>query len=364
MQTDRPDINSARHKADLGSGRNEAGGAQYCAGTATAKPVFAVAPMLDWTDRHCRYFYRQFSRRALLYTEMAVADAVLHGPRQKLLGFADCEHPLALQLGGSEPQKLAEAARIGADFGYDEINLNVGCPSDRVQAGAFGACLMLEPDKVARAVAAMKRAVSLPITIKCRIGVGHEAGPQLLAEFAAPVWAVGADGFWLHARNVWLEGLSPKENRAVPPLDYGRAYEFKRQYPGKFVGVNGGIATIAAAKAHLRQMDGVMLGRAVYHNPALLAEVDSAIYGEPAAPVDYAAVIDAMAAYADAYCAAGGRLSHITRHMIGLFHGLKGARGWRQVLSEQAALPGADSAVLYAAFAHIDLAAAAEDEAE
>jgi len=327
-------------------------------GTATAKPVFAVAPMLDWTDRHCRYFYRQFSRRALLYTEMVVADAVLHGSRPRLLGFDAGEQPIALQLGGSDPQKLAQAARIGADFGYNEINLNVGCPSDRVQAGAFGACLMLEPDKVARAVEAMKQAVSLPITIKCRIGVGHEAGPELLDKFAAPVWAAGADGFWLHARNVWLEGLSPKENRDVPPLDYGRAYAFKLQHKDKFVGINGGITTLAAAKAHLEHMDGVMLGRAVYHNPALLAEVDNIIYGAPAQAVNYQAVIDAMAAYADAYCAGGGRLSHITRHMTGLFHGMKGARSWRQALSEKAVLPGADSAVLYEAFSHIDLTSA------
>lgn len=321
------------------------------------RPVFAVAPMLDWTDRHCRYFYRQFSKRALLYSEMVVADAALHGRREILLGFSPEEHPLALQLGGSDPQKLAEAARIGADFGYDEINLNVGCPSDRVQAGAFGACLMLEPDKVARAVEAMKKAVSLPITIKCRIGVDDADSGESLDAFAPPVWQAGADAFWIHARKVWLQGLSPKENREIPPLNYDRVYRFKQAHADKFIGINGGIAAMAEVKTHLRHMDGVMLGRAVYHNPALLAEVDSAVYGAPPQEIDYAAIIEAMVAYCAAHIKAGGRLSQVTRHMIGLFHGVKGAKIWRQILSAKAHADDARPALLREAFAHIDFSA-------
>lgn len=328
------------------------------------KPIFAVAPMLDWTDRHCRYFYRQFSRCALLYSEMAVADAVIHGPRDRLLGFDRREQPLALQLGGADPQKLAEAARIGADFGYSEINLNAGCPSDRVQAGAFGACLMLEPDKTANIIAAIKRAAALPVTVKCRIGVDKDMSAAALERFVSAVFAAGADGLWVHARNVWLKGLSPKENREVPPLDYERVYQLKQTYKNRFIGINGGIATIEQAKAHLRFTDGIMLGRAVYHNPALLADVDSAVYGAPPRVLDYQAVIDAMAEYCTAYCAMGGRLSHVTRHMVGLFHGMKGAKMWRQILSSKAIAPGAGSAVLYEAFSHIDFSAAEEAAAE
>jgi len=318
------------------------------------KPVFAVAPMLDWTDRHCRYFYRQLSKKALLYSEMIVAEEIIHGRRGRVLGFAAEEHPVALQIGGADPQKLAEAARIGEDFGYDEINLNVGCPSDRVQAGAFGACLMLEPDKVARAVEAMKKSVGLPVTVKCRIGVDKTDIAETLDKFAASVWQAGADAFWVHARKVWLDGLSPKENREIPPLDYERVYRFKRHYASKFVGINGGIATIEEAKAHLQKTDGVMLGRAIYHNPALLAQIDSIIYGESARQVDYGEIINIMADYCAALIAAGGRLHQVTRHMIGLFHGVKGAKAWRQILSSKANKSPADCSILYEAFAHID----------
>jgi len=321
------------------------------------KPIFAVAPMLDWTDRHCRYFYRQFTAKALLYTEMAVADTVIHGNREKILGYSPIEHPLALQLGGSDPHKLAEAARIGEQFGYDEINLNVGCPSDRVQAGAFGACLMLEPDKVSQAVAAMKTAVNLPVTVKCRIGVDNQDSAEALSGFAKPVWEAGADGFWVHARKVWLNGLSPKENREIPPLDYQRVYDFKEKYKDKFIGINGGITTISEAKAHLEIMDGIMLGRAVYHNPVLLADVDSAIYGEAEKQIDYAVLIGIMADYIEAHCAAGGRANQVTRHMISLFHGIKGARIWRQILSAPASKPDSpkqSASILHEAFSHID----------
>lgn len=316
--------------------------------------VFAVAPMLDWTDRHCRYFYRLFTKKALLYTEMAVADAVLHGARDRILGFSAKEQPLALQLGGSDPKKLAEAARIGADYGYREINLNVGCPSDRVQSGAFGACLMLEPNKVARAVEVMKRAVELPVTIKCRIGVDKNDTAEDLENFAAPVWQAGADAFWVHARKVWLSGLSPKENREIPPLNYERVYQFKQNYADKFIGINGGISTMAEVKAHLRHMDGVMLGRAVYHNPILLAETDSAVYGEAAKKTDYAEVIETMAEYCSEHIAAGGKLHHVTRHMLNLFHGVNGAKAWRRILSENAHADAADAGVLREAFSQID----------
>ncbi|PSJ64269.1 tRNA dihydrouridine(20/20a) synthase DusA [Kumtagia ephedrae] len=319
----------------------------------------AVAPMMDWTDRHCRFFHRQLTRRALLYTEMIVADAAIHGERQRLLGFHPAEHPTALQLGGSDPHKLAEAARIGEAFGYDEINLNCGCPSDRVQSGTFGACLMKTPALVAACVAAMKRAVNVPVTVKCRIGVDEQDPEPALDTLADAVFAAGADALWVHARKAWLQGLSPKENRDIPPLDYGRVYRLKRRLPQKFIGINGGIQTVAEAKAHLGHVDGVMLGRAAYHVPAILADVDALVDADPA-PVDFAALLETMAAYADAHIAAGGRLAHVTRHMVGLFHGRPGARRFRQILSTEATRPGADSAVLRRAFAAVEDERAAE----
>ena len=319
---------------------------------------FAIAPMMDWTDRHCRFFHRQLTSRALLYTEMVVAEAVLHGNRDRLLGFDAVEHPVALQLGGSDPARLAEAARVGEARGYDEINLNVGCPSDRVQSGTFGACLMRTPALVARCVAAMKAAVAIPVTVKCRIGVDDQDPEAALDELADLVFAAGADALWVHARKAWLEGLSPKENRDIPPLDYERVYRLKQRLPDRFIGINGGIQTLDEARAHLaRNVDGVMLGRAAYHTPGILAGADAAVCGETSVPaeVDWRAIVEVMAEYAAAHIAHGGRLPHVTRHMVGMFHGLPGARRWRQILSTDAARPGAGPEVLLAAFAAVEL---------
>ena len=317
------------------------------------KPVLAIAPMMDWTDRHCRFLHRQFTRRALLYTEMVVADAAIHGPRARLLGFDDVEQPVALQLGGSEPDKLAEAARIGAGFGYGEINLNVGCPSDRVQSGTFGACLMQTPDLVGRCVAAMKRAVDVPVTVKCRIGVDEQDPGPALDALARAVWEAGADALWVHARKAWLQGLSPKENREIPPLDYDRVYRLKAETGNRFIGLNGGVQSLSEAVEHLDRVDGVMIGRAAYHNPGILAEVDRRIYGEETDPADPAAIIQAMADHAGRHIAAGGRLGHVTRHMVGMFHGQPGARRFRQILSTEATRPGAGPEVLERAYAAV-----------
>ncbi|MBV2142866.1 tRNA dihydrouridine(20/20a) synthase DusA [Falsochrobactrum sp. TDYN1] len=314
---------------------------------------FSVAPMMDWSDRHCRYLHRLFSKRALLYTEMVVADAAIHGPRERLLGFGATEHPVALQLGGSDPAKLREAARIGADFGYDEINLNVGCPSDRVQSGTFGACLMQTPDIVARCVEAMKEVVSVPVTVKCRIGVDDQDPETALDAVADRVLEAGADALWVHARKAWLKGLSPKENRDIPPLDYERVYRLKTRLGEVFVGINGGIANLDESSAHLTHIDGVMLGRAAYHNPALLVEVDHLIYDEQYKSVDMTEIIEAMCDYTDRHIAAGGRLSHVSRHMVGLFTGQPGARRWRQILSTDATRPGATSDVLRQAYSSV-----------
>jgi len=316
--------------------------------------------MMDWTDRHCRFLHRQLTRRSLLYTEMVVADAVIHGARERLLGFDVEEHPVALQLGGSDPAKLAQAARIGETFGYDEINLNVGCPSDRVQSGTFGACLMRTPDLVAASVAAMKAAVSIPVTVKCRLGVDEQDIEAALDAVADGVFAAGADGLWVHARKAWLEGLSPKENRDIPPLDYDRVYRLKQRLPNRFIGINGGVQSLDEAREHLAHVDGVMLGRAAYHTPGILAEADSAIFGGDETEFDYPALIATMADYAAAHIARGGRLSHVTRHMTGLFHGQPGARRWRQILSTDATRPGAGPEVLLAAFAAVSLGGESE----
>ena len=310
--------------------------------------------MMDWTDRHCRFFHRQLTRRALLYTEMVVADAVIHGARERLLGFDDAEHPVALQLGGSDPRKLAEAARIGEAFGYDEINLNVGCPSDRVQSGTFGVCLMKVPDVVADCVAAMKAAVNIPVTVKCRIGVDEQDPEPALDALADGVFAAGADALWVHARKAWLEGLSPKENRDIPPLDYDRVYRLKGKKPNQFIGINGGIQSLEDALRHLDHVDGAMLGRAAYHTPGILAGVDAAFYGGEPGAFDFAALIDTMADYAARHIEQGGRLGHVTRHMVGLFHGLPGARRFRQILSTDATRPGAGPDVLKSAFAAVE----------
>ncbi|WP_352456728.1 MULTISPECIES: tRNA dihydrouridine(20/20a) synthase DusA [unclassified Mesorhizobium] len=320
----------------------------------------AVAPMMDWTDRHCRFFHRQLTREALLYTEMVVADAVIHGARERLLGFDDSEHPVALQLGGADPGKLAEAARIGEAFGYDEINLNIGCPSDRVQSGTFGACLMKTPVLIADCVAAMKAAVKIPVTVKCRIGVDEQDPEPALDALADGVFAAGADALWVHARKAWLEGLSPKENRDIPPLDYDRVYRLKARKQNKFIGINGGIQSLAEALTHLDHVDGAMLGRAAYHTPGILTGIDAAFYGSTAESFDFAALIDAMADYASHHIEQGGRLGHVTRHMVGLFHGLPGARRYRQILSTEATRPGAGPEVLKSAFAEVDFGRTAE----
>lgn len=322
---------------------------------ATRAPIVAVAPMMDWTDRHCRFLHRQLTGRALLYTEMVVADAAIQGARERLLGFHLAEHPVALQLGGSDPAKLAEAARIGEAFGYDEINLNVGCPSDRVQSGTFGACLMKTPELVADCVVAMKAAVKVPVTVKCRIGVDEQDPESALDALSDGVFAAGADALWVHARKAWLEGLSPKENREIPPLDYERVYRLKAKNPSRFIGINGGIQTLDESAGHLAKVDGVMLGRAAYHTPGVLAGVDALLAGEVADGFDFEALIETMAQYAAVHIEKGGRLGHVTRHMVGLFHGLPGARRWRQILSTDATRPGAGTEILRAAFAEVDL---------
>lgn len=327
------------------------------------RPSFAVAPMIDWTDRHCRYFHRQLTGRALLYTEMIVADAVIHGDRERLLGFDPAEHPLAIQLGGSDPGKLAEAARIAEGFGYAEVNLNVGCPSDRVQSGTFGACLMREPGLVGECLQAMREAVGVPVTVKCRIGVDEQDPEPALDDLADAAVAAGVAGIWVHARKAWLEGLSPKENREIPPLDHGRVHRLKARLPGLFVGINGGLATIAEAAAQRPHVDGVMMGRGAYQTPGQLAEVDAAFYGEAPRAVDWRDLVSTMADHAARHIASGGRLVHVARHMTGLFTGLPGARRWRQTLSDAGSRRGAGPALFFEALAHVDLAAPARDAA-
>lgn len=332
-------------------------------------PVFAVAPMIDWTDRHCRFLHRQLSKAALLYTEMVVADAIIFGPRERLLSYSPAEHPVALQLGGSDPAKLAEAVRIAADYGYDEINLNVGCPSDRVQSGTFGACLMRDPAHVSGLVEAMKRVSRVPVTVKCRIGVDDQEPAQVLPDFLTRVIGAGADAIWIHARKAWLQGLSPKENREIPPLDYDLVHAMKRENPGVFIGINGGIADLEQAEHHLTHMDGVMLGRAAYHNTGLLAGVDALLAGaDPAGSAtpeaDWPALRDTMMDYAAELIARGGRLHHVTRHMVGLFQGFAGARRFRQILSTDATRPGAGPEVIAAAFAAVDIEGGPRVQAE
>ncbi len=332
----------------------------YDKARSSGSPVFAVAPMIDWTDRHCRYFHRQISRNALLYTEMVVADAIIHGPRERLLSFDATEHPVALQLGGSDPAKLAEAVRIAAPYGYDEINLNVGCPSDRVQSGTFGACLMLTPDTVAACVAAMKAVADVPVTVKCRIGVDEQDPEVALPDLLSRVLDAGADAIWIHARKAWLKGLSPKENREIPPLDYEIVYRMKQARPDVFVGINGGIQTLDEAADHLDHVDGIMLGRAAYQNAAVLADVDHRFYGAPAETTDWGTIRDRMMAYAERHIANGGRLQQVARHMVGLFTGLPGARRYRQILSTDAVKAGAGPEVIAAAFASVDFEGARE----
>ena len=312
---------------------------------------FSVAPMMDWTDRHCRVFHRLLTRRALLYTEMLTTGAVIHGDRARLLAFSPAERPVALQLGGSEPQALAACARIGEDFGYDEINLNVGCPSDRVQEGRFGACLMTEPALVADSIAAMKAAVSVPVTVKCRIGIDDQDPEEALDVFTRAVAAAGADAVIVHARKAWLAGLSPRENRDVPPLDYDRVHRLKAAYPDLPIVINGGIASIEQAQAVLGRLDGVMLGRAAYQDPWRLLAVDPTFFGEPAPAESPRDAAEALIPYIEQELARGTRLHAITRHVIGLFQGVPGARAFRRHLATTAVRPGADALVLRDALA-------------
>src|SRR5271156_6277586 len=312
---------------------------------------FAVAPMMDWTDRHCRVFHRLMTRRARLYTEMLTTGAVIHGDRKRLLGFDASEHPVALQLGGSDPRDLATAAKIGEDFGYDEINLNVGCPSDRVKDGRFGACLMAEPALVADGVAAMKHAVRVPVTVKCRIGIDDQDPEAALDALAHAVVAAGADALIVHARKAWLSGLSPKENRDVPPLDYDRVYRLKASMPDVPVIINGGIGSLAEARGHLAHVDGVMLGRPAYQEPWRLLNVDPELFGEAAPYAAMKDVFEAMMPYIEDQLARGTRLHSITRHFVGAFHGVPGARAFRRHLAENAVKPGAGVNVLRDAIA-------------
>jgi tRNA-dihydrouridine synthase A len=318
-----------------------------------------VAPMMDWTDRHCRVFHRLMSRRARLYTEMLTTGAIIHGDRLRLLGFDTGEHPVALQLGGSDPRDLATAAKIGEDFGYDEINLNVGCPSDRVKDGRFGACLMAEPQLVAEGVAAMKRAVQVPVTVKCRIGIDDQDPEQALDMIARSVVAAGADALIVHARKAWLNGLSPKENRDIPPLDYDRVYRLKAAMPEVPIIINGGIAGIAEAREHLDHVDGVMLGRAAYHDPWRLLAVDSELFGETPPHAAMKDVFEAMVPYIESQLAQGVRLHSITRHFVGAFHGVPGARAFRRHLAENGVKPNAGVDVLREAIARVEDRAAA-----
>jgi tRNA-dihydrouridine synthase A len=310
--------------------------------------------MMDWTDRHCRFFHRLLSRRARLYTEMVTTGAVLHGDRARLLGYSRDEHPLALQLGGSAPADLARAAQIGEDFGYDEINLNAGCPSDRVQEGRFGACLMAEPHLVAEGVAAMKNAVRVPVTVKCRIGIDNQDTEAALDTFADAVIAAGADALIVHARKAWLEGLSPRENRDIPPLDYARVYRLKARHPHVPIVINGGIVELDDMRTHLAHVDGVMLGRAAYQEPWRLLAVDPELFGAQPPHATMKDALTALVPYIAAEHARGTRPHAITRHLMGAFHGVRGARAFRRYLSQRAVAPEADARVLEEALALVE----------
>jgi tRNA-dihydrouridine synthase A len=307
--------------------------------------------MMEWTDRHCRFFHRLLTRRALIYTEMITTGAVLHGDRMRLMAFAEAEHPVALQLGGCDPQALARCARIAEDFGYDEVNLNVGCPSDRVQEGRFGACLMAEPALVGDCVAAMRAAVNLPVTVKCRIGIDEQDPEEALEALARAVEVAGVAALVVHARKAWLAGLSPRENRDVPPLDYGRVYGLKAAHPDLCIVLNGGITGVDHAAAQLAHVDGVMMGRAAYQEPWRLLAVDPVLFGERASFSSLKAAAEALIPYIERELACGTRLNAITRHVLGLFRGVPGARAFRRHLATEAVKPGATAATFRAALA-------------
>ncbi|WP_254981987.1 tRNA dihydrouridine(20/20a) synthase DusA [Rhodopseudomonas palustris] len=321
---------------------------------------FCTAPMMEWSDTHCRVFHRLLTKRARLYTEMVTTGAVIHGDRQRLLGFDPSEHAVALQLGGSDPRDLETSARIGEDFGYDEININVGCPSDRVKEGRFGACLMAEPQLVAEGVAAMKAAVKVPVTVKCRIGIDDQDPEVALDALARAVVDAGADALIVHARKAWLNGLSPKENRDIPPLDYDRVYRLKQAMPNVPIIINGGIKSIAEAKQHLAHVDGVMLGRAAYQEPWRLLEVDPELFGEAQPYATMKDALEALIPYIERQLAQGLRLHAITRHLIGSYQGVPGARAFRRYLSEFGVRPDADAGVLLKAMVAVTERAPAE----
>jgi tRNA-dihydrouridine synthase A len=309
--------------------------------------------MMDWTDRHCRFFHRVLTRRARLYTEMVTTGAIIHGPRARLLAFAPAEHPVALQLGGSEPADLAACARIAEDLGYDEVNLNIGCPSERVQKGAFGACLMREPDLVAACVAEMRAAVRIPVTVKCRIGVDDQEPRDALFGFVGKIARAGCETFVVHARKAWLKGLSPKDNRDIPPLDYDLVYALKRERPDLTIIINGGVTTLEQTKMHLEHVDGVMMGRAAYQTPWVLANADRALFGEDPPVRTRREAVMAFMPYIARELREGTPLNTMTKHLLGLFNGLPGARAFRRHLSENAVKPGADLAVVETALSFI-----------
>jgi len=314
----------------------------------------SIAPMLDWTDRHCRYFYRVMSKHTVLYTEMVTTGAILFG-KGDYLSFNDEEHPVVLQLGGSDPVALTECAKLAEQRGYDEININVGCPSDRVQNGRFGACLMAEPNVVAECVDKMQAAVNIPITVKSRIGIDDLDSYEFLHTFIEQVSQAGCQHFIVHARKAWLSGLSPKQNRDVPQLDYGRVYQIKKDFPQLAISINGGIKTFEQTKEHLLHLDGVMIGREIYQNPYMLTEADQQLWASERAILSRAEVIEQMSVYIDRYVASGGRVWHVVRHMLGLCNGLPGARQFRRYLSENAGQEGANSQVLRDAFSKVGL---------
>jgi tRNA-dihydrouridine synthase A len=314
---------------------------------------FSIAPMMDWTDRHCRFFHRLLTRRALIYTEMITTGAVIHGDRARLLAFDPAEHPVALQLGGADPRALAQCAQIAQEFGYDEVNLNVGCPSDRVQEGRFGACLMAEPALVGDCIAAMKDSVTIPITVKCRIGIDEQDPEAALEDLASAVERAGVDAIVVHARKAWLKGLSPRENRDVPPLDYGRVHRLKDVHPDLRMVLNGGITSLEQAMENVGELDGVMMGRAAYQEPWRLLEVDERLFGDPAPLASPMAAALALIPYIERELARGTRLHAITRHVLGLFQSLPGARAFRRHLANHGAKPGADVATFREALAFV-----------
>jgi len=314
---------------------------------------FSVAPMMDWTDRHCRFFHRILTRRTRLYTEMVTSGALIHGPRARLLAFDPAEHPVALQLGGSEPDDLAACARMAEDTGYDEVNLNIGCPSERVQKGAFGACLMREPDLVGECVAAMRARVRIPVTVKCRIGVDEQEPRDALFGFVETVARAGCDTFVVHARKAWLKGLSPKNNRDIPPLDYDLVYDLKKQRPDLAVVINGGVASLDEATVHLEHVDGAMMGRAAYQTPWLLAEADRRLFGEPQCMRTRTEAVETLLPYVARELERGTPLNAMTKHLLGLFNGIPGARAFRRHLSENAVKAGAGIEVIETALAAV-----------